>query len=97
MVLLWIHACSSASHASKVSVIDSTHNMAVVQKQVRTSTLMHLTFSSDVQLKQEATHSLLANILNAVPMPASASASTRRSYSAGRRVPYLYENENIGQ
>lgn len=78
------------SHASKVSVIDSTHNMAVVQK---TSPDVYINasipFQSDVQLKQEATHSLLANILNAVPMPASASASTRRSYSAGHDVFHI--------
>lgn len=79
-----------SSHASKVSVIKSTHNMAVVQK---TSPDVYINasipFRSDVQLKQEAMHTLLANVLNAVPMPASASASTRRSYSAGHDVFHI--------
>lgn len=83
------------SMAGKVQVVEKNHNVAVVQKTMPSVYVnISIPFKTDGALKQEATHTLLANVLNSVPLPPNVSASTRRSYSAGHDVFHIATKVN---
>jgi predicted Zn-dependent peptidase len=79
----------SMGAASKVAVVESNHNYAIVQHgSPDVYVNISVPFQSDVRLQQEATHTLLADLLNSVPL-SNAAASTRRSYSTGHDVFHI--------
>lgn len=73
-----------------VRVVDKGHNFAVIQKSMPDVLVnVSIPFQPDAQLKQEATHTVLSNMLNAVPLPPTAATSTRRSFSVGHDVFHI--------